>query len=690
MSDHNKAPDKHKEYIRKTLEFLHPEGVFELCALHPRKKDSALWAGRALNAVSGWYENQGKAARIARKLDQVEPAGIYVTLNPCKNDLLARADHRLKAGVGRTKDEEIEAIRNIMVDIDPVRPTDMSATPKERRAALNLAKKIREDLLGQGFPRPLLASSGNGAHLIFKASHENTKENQAVLQQFLITLAQKYDTDQAKIDLKTHNPARLVRLYGTKARKGEDSKATGRWHHYSKILSRPLKPKPLRISRIHKFIPEKPPENLNPMPGGTVSGGILDVPSYVEHYGRKVLAEEPHGSATLFVLKQCLFNPEHGRKEAAIGQCEDGTLFYQCFHNSCQPRTWREARQEISGDDSLAAFFTTKPKAEPNIRENFSIITGQDIRETAREDEPVIKGLLMEQENLEIVGPSGIGKSLITLNIALNLGMPSANKSLWGTFKIPGQCKTLFIQSENSLFGIKNRLGLIVKGNPDYEAALDKLIFPNINGDCRTSGNVTDPQFQHFLKEMIYATDSKVVVVDPLISFHHANENDNAEMRKYLDTLTSIGIETRTSLILIHHMGKSASSAIGGGRGASAIGDWADNVLSLEPGKDNTVKVSHQKSRHFSKHPDFCLERTGNLDFKRVTPDFDDESELVRTALEGLDGEAETQERLAEKMVEMGCSSISKAIRLVGKAEEAEVIEKVRQGKALVIKLKEE
>jgi predicted ATP-dependent serine protease len=338
----------------------------------------------------------------------------------------------------------------------------------------------------------------------------------------------------------------------------------------------------------------------------------------------------------------------------------------------------------------LSQFCTSKPHPEPNIRENFSIITARDIKETAREEVPVIKGLLAEAENLEIVGPSGIGKSLLTLNIALNLGMPSTDKSLWGIFNIPNQFKTLFIQSENSLLGIKKRLGLILKGDPRYEPAMDKLIFPHINGDCRTSGNVTDPHFQHFLKEMIYATDSKVVVVDPLISFHHANENDNAEMRKYLDTLTRISIETRTSLILIHHVGKASSGAVGGGRGASSIGDWADNVLSLEPGKDNMLKVTHQKSRHFRTHPQFYLERTGTLDFKRVTPESDDEGEIVKEALEALDGEAETQDMLADKMVEMGCSSKSKAKRWIKKAENSGLVGEVRNGKAVGYSLKQD
>jgi hypothetical protein len=60
-------------------------------------------------------------------------------------------------------------------------------------------------------------------------------------------------------------------------------------------------------------------------------------------------------------LETCLFNPDHAGNEAAIGQAADGKLYYKCFHNSCQGRTWAEARQIISGDDKLGQFMVGGP-----------------------------------------------------------------------------------------------------------------------------------------------------------------------------------------------------------------------------------------------------------------------------------------------------------------------------------------
>ena len=58
----------------------------------------------------------------------------------------------------------------------------------------------------------------------------------------------------------------------------------------------------------------------------------------------------------MYCLEHCLFDPTHAGNEAAIGQAADGTLFYQCFHDSCQGRTWAEARRIISGEVKLGEF----------------------------------------------------------------------------------------------------------------------------------------------------------------------------------------------------------------------------------------------------------------------------------------------------------------------------------------------
>ena len=96
-----------------------------------------------------------------------QATGVYLTLNPCQEALLARANERLVAGVGRTKDAEIPRIRNLLIDLDPIRPEGISSTDAEHEAALEMAEIIRADLENEGWPEPLVGDSGNGGHLVY-------------------------------------------------------------------------------------------------------------------------------------------------------------------------------------------------------------------------------------------------------------------------------------------------------------------------------------------------------------------------------------------------------------------------------------------------------------------------------------------------------------------------------------------
>lgn len=85
--------------------------------------------------------------------------------------------------------------------------------------------------------------------------------------------------------------------------------------------------------------------------------GPLDMEKYLSHYGIEYDVKDD-GNKTLYRLRQCLFNPDHGPNEASIVVPRQGAILYQCFHASCKSRTWKEARRIISGDKPLAEFCT--------------------------------------------------------------------------------------------------------------------------------------------------------------------------------------------------------------------------------------------------------------------------------------------------------------------------------------------
>ena len=218
-----------KEHTRKQLEFLFSPGdVWEVCCLKSKVTKHQIWdnefAGRGI--IAGWYNDIDKAvADVSRLEEEVKPEGIYFTVNPCKYELLARANNRLKVVQSRTSDEHIARIENFFIDIDPIKPAGISSSITELSYALDKALLMREELSSLG-PH-LFALSGNGYHLVFKAHGATTAE----IEKLLKALSKKYSDDLIGVDVSVFNPARLVKSYGTTARKGDELKDSNAREH---------------------------------------------------------------------------------------------------------------------------------------------------------------------------------------------------------------------------------------------------------------------------------------------------------------------------------------------------------------------------------------------------------------------------------------------------------------------------
>src|ERR1700722_3159226 len=92
-------------------------------------------------------------------------SGIYYVLNRINPALLGRAYNRLKEYAEHTTaDNNILQRRWLPVDLDPVRPAGISSSDEEHIVALQRARTIADDMVGE-WERPIIADSGNGAHL---------------------------------------------------------------------------------------------------------------------------------------------------------------------------------------------------------------------------------------------------------------------------------------------------------------------------------------------------------------------------------------------------------------------------------------------------------------------------------------------------------------------------------------------
>lgn len=193
----------------------------------------------ARGVVSGYYDTPEFLARDAGRWSGQAEA-VYLTLNPVLPDLLARACNRVEPYSKHTsKDQEVLRRRWFLVDFDPVRPAGISATDTEHEAALARARQCRDWLRGAGWPEPIYADSGNGAHLLYRIELPNDAASRLLLEQCLGALSARFSDPFVQVDRTTFNASRISKLYGTLAAKGDSVPKLGRVHRLARILEAP-------------------------------------------------------------------------------------------------------------------------------------------------------------------------------------------------------------------------------------------------------------------------------------------------------------------------------------------------------------------------------------------------------------------------------------------------------------------
>jgi hypothetical protein len=204
--------------------FVEPGEVVEVRILKASGKSSAWGDEAARGTVSGYYDDFLRFRDDVRLADKATHSGIYFTLQVVDPRLIGRAFNRMRPADLTTADPNVLAYRWLPVDLDPVRPSGISSSESELAEALELRDAVAEWCVGElSFPRPMRAVSGNGGHLLFRLPDLPVNdENKAFIKNTLEGLATRFNTDRVRVDTTCHNPARIWKLYGTTARKGDE------------------------------------------------------------------------------------------------------------------------------------------------------------------------------------------------------------------------------------------------------------------------------------------------------------------------------------------------------------------------------------------------------------------------------------------------------------------------------------
>jgi hypothetical protein len=267
----------------------------------------------------------------------------YATLNPCTPALLARAANRLQhRAKTTTSDNDIVQRHWFPLDFDPVRPADISSTDAEHEAALQRAAACSDSLQARGWPAPVAADSGNGGHLLCAIDLPNDAASRALLQRCLEALAMYFSDSVVALDLTVLNPARIWKVYGTMACKGDN--LPDRPHRLARLLHVPTPVEVVtraQLEALAALVPEPPQGVSHARHNGHAR---FDLDRWIAEHGLPVVARGPWNGGTRYVLNPCPWNGAHTNRSAFVVQFASGAIAAGCHHNGCRGHDWHALR----------------------------------------------------------------------------------------------------------------------------------------------------------------------------------------------------------------------------------------------------------------------------------------------------------------------------------------------------------
>jgi archaellum biogenesis ATPase FlaH len=544
--------------------------------------------------VSGYFDNLQAFTQAAREWSGKAPA-VYTTLNPCTPALLARAKNRLKDRVkSTTSDNDIVQRRWLPLDFDPARPAEISSTDAEHDAALERAKACTAWLHNHGWPAPVAADSGNGAHRLYAIDLPNDSASRTLLQRCLEALALYFSDSSVALDLTVFNPARIWKVYGTMACKGDN--LPERPHRLARLLDVPAPVEVVtraQLEALAALVPEPPP---GPARSGPQARAPFDLERWIQDHDIHVASHSPWQSGgTRWVLNPCPWNGGHTNGSAFIVQHANGAIAAGCHHNGCNGQDWHALRELYEpgwraagthpqdlhqGRNGDTREPTARPQAEQATQEplsfapalvSFAELLTLDIPERKRYVE-----WLPERGIVMVYGPRGAGKTMLMLGLTIGLTTGTA----FLKWPVHHQTGVLYVDGEMPIVELRGRtVTLAHEAIPqDLHFLTGELVYEKLGVDLILTSEAARTAIEAILTAH---PTIRVVILDNISCLFSGISEDKKQdwepINTWLVRLRHRGI----TVVLVHHAGKGGQQ-----RGTSGREDSLDAVLALEYPED--------------------------------------------------------------------------------------------------------
>ena len=436
-------------------------------------------------------------------------------------------------------------------------------------------------------PCPTSISGNKSIHRFFKVSSP------------LKPLKVQNGSDQTFLELRTGNMGMLA--------PPSVHPETGKPYRWAKGLSPWQIPFPELPGEVYEKIKALVPKRIEPKmePAQVENGslGSLNIEKYLTHFAIKYKVK-PDGQRTIYALERCLFADQHTVKDvegdSSIIQGSDGKLGYHCFHNHCSFKTWRDARQAISGDKPISEFFRgynplTEKDPDWLFRKMKSCALEADQIRVMEfpEKKKILIPWLSERALILVAGWRGVGKTWFALGVCNAISRGES----FGPWKATEPFSSLYVDGEMDIGDIQERLKLL--GTPGVKKK-DLVIYSDFQANSAglPKTNLSSRQCRDAIKRMALEWGVRVVVLDNIASLCPGLDENS---RKDWDPINQWLIDLRfngISAMLLHHTNKE-----GGQRGTSAREDNLDISISLDKPHDYVTEdgadfiVRFKKSR---------------------------------------------------------------------------------------------
>jgi hypothetical protein len=341
------AVDNQQAEAQKALELLHGGSALI---------ESRVFVGP--KTLSAFTNNIGSLARAVPRLEGWG-AQSYLVLNPVIPGRFAFSAFKKQKAAA---DQDIAFRRWMFFDFDPEREGKVCSTDAEKAAAHARALEVRQYLQGAGFSEMVLADSGNGYHLIVRIDLPNSGESISLVRRVLEGVAEKFPPEgehPIKVDRSVSNASRLIKFYGTTARKGEDTRE--RPHRMSRILEAPEEITPASREVLESVASER--RYVTPTPCDGPKDARLDLPSWLARYRVPIVGTDTRKmdngeEVTVYQFEHCPLGAHDG-DQAGVWQFASGAIVARCFHDTCldfhtevspgRLNAWHAVREQFQG-----------------------------------------------------------------------------------------------------------------------------------------------------------------------------------------------------------------------------------------------------------------------------------------------------------------------------------------------------